>query len=146
MDTKVEKQVADLIGENLDRQISEAASNMGNTVNALVEINVGLDRCGVSPGKPTLELVQKISKLKKIAFRGLMGYEGDVFIKDPEEKAKKCRDSNRLLVETMDDHCREYGLNFGQALTVMATVLSRPDKTPGLAHKIGNPKIKIIHI
>jgi len=65
LDAKVEKQVADLIGENLDRQISEAASNMGNTVNALVEINVGLDRCGVSPGKPTLELVQKISKLKQ---------------------------------------------------------------------------------
>ena len=152
------------------RQISEVASNIGNTVNALVEINVGLDRCGVAPGKPALELVQKISKLKKIAFRGLMGYEGGVFTKDPEEKAKKCRDSNRLLVETrglvekngfpvdfasaggsntylltgncpgitdvqvgsyvtMDDHCREYGLNFGQAVTVMATVLSRPDKT-----------------
>ena len=82
------------------RDISEAAERMGRKINILVEVNVGLNRCGVRPGKPALELVQKITELKNLVFRGVMGYEGGLFIKDLEEKKKKCEECNRLLVET----------------------------------------------
>ena len=41
------------------REISEAAGRIGRKINVLVEVNVGLNRCGVMPGKPALELVQK---------------------------------------------------------------------------------------
>lgn len=84
------------------RDISEAAGRMGREINILVEVNVGLNRCGVRPAKPALELVQEITKLKNLAFRGVMGYEGGLFIEDLEEKEKKCRECNRLLVETKE--------------------------------------------
>jgi len=151
------------------RDISEAAGRVGRKINVLVEVNVGINRCGVMPGKPALELVQKITELRNLAFRGVMGYEGGVFILDLEEKMKKCAESNRLLVETkeliekngfpveivtaggsntfyltglypgitdiqvgsyvtMDAHNKIYGLEFEQTITVMTTVISRPEK------------------
>ena len=82
------------------KDLSEAAGSMGRKINILVEVNVGLNRCGVRPGEPALELVQKITKLQNLVFRGVMGYEGGLFIKDLEEKKKKCEECNRLLVET----------------------------------------------
>jgi D-serine deaminase-like pyridoxal phosphate-dependent protein len=84
------------------RHISEAAGRVGKKINILVEVNVGLNRCGVRPGKPALDLVQEITKLKDLVFRGVMGYEGGLFIEDVEEKKKKCEECNRLLVETKE--------------------------------------------
>ncbi len=152
------------------KNISDAAEKIGVKTDVLVEVNVGLNRCGVMPGKPALELVQKISGLENIVFRGLMGYEGGIFTNESEEKTRTCRESNRLLVETkelvekngfpveivsaggsntydltgiypgitdiqvgsyatMDNHSKYYGADFGQALTVLTTVISRPEKT-----------------
>lgn len=151
------------------RDISEVARRFGKKMHVLAEVDVGLNRCGVKPGKPTLELVQKITKLKDLQFRGLMGYEGGLFINDFEEKVRKCRESNQRLVETrelierngfpveiasaggsntfkltgldpgitdvqvgsyvtMDAHGRYFGLDFEQAITVLTTVISRPEK------------------
>ena len=157
--------------DNLDnaREISEAAGGIGRRMSVLVDINVGLNRCGVQPGKPALELVQKVTQLKHLTFRGIMGYEGGLFINDLEGKKKKCMECNQKLVETkdliekngfrveivtaggsntfnltgfypritdiqvgsyvtMDAHNKFYGLDFEQAITVMATVISRPEK------------------
>jgi len=36
--------------------------------------------------KPALELAQKVMGLKNLVFRGVMGYEGGLFIKDLEQK------------------------------------------------------------
>jgi D-serine deaminase-like pyridoxal phosphate-dependent protein len=151
------------------RDISEAAGRIGRKVNVLVEVNVGLNRCGVVPGKPALELAEKVLELKNLIFRGLMGYEGGLFIKDLEEKKNQCTQRNRLLAETkdllvkngipveiataggsntfnltgiypgitdiqvgsyvtMDTHNHYYGLDFEQAVTVLTTVISRPEK------------------
>ena len=34
--------------------ISDAASEKGVTIRVLVEVNIGMDRCGVEPGHETL--------------------------------------------------------------------------------------------
>jgi len=151
------------------KEISEAAGEQDRKINVLVEIDVGLGRCGVNPGKPALELVQKLSQLKHLGFRGVMGYEGGMFIENPEKKKKQTCECNQRLVETkelierngfpveivtaggsntfdltgtypgitdiqvgsyvtMDSYNRYYGLHFDQAVTVLATVISRPEK------------------
>jgi D-serine deaminase-like pyridoxal phosphate-dependent protein len=150
------------------RDISRAAVRAGTRVSVLVEVNVGLDRCGVPPGEPARELARAVSAMEGIAFRGIMGYEGGVFTKDAGEKERRCAQANRLLVETarllerggiavgivtaggsntfgitgiqpgitdvqvgsyvtMDLHNRAFGIDFEQAVTVLATVISRPE-------------------
>jgi D-serine deaminase-like pyridoxal phosphate-dependent protein len=149
--------------------ISEISQKAGSTIDVLIEVDVGLKRCGVTPGKPTLELLRRISNLKGISFKGLMGYEGGLFILGEEEKRKICNERNQVLIETvelikkngfpvenvsaggsntynitglcpgitdiqvgsyvtMDDWNKKYGLDFGQAITVLTTVISRPER------------------
>ena len=150
-------------------EISETAARWRRKINILVEVNVGLDRCGVMPGKPALEFVQRIADLKNLTFRGVMGYEGGMFMSDPDEKGKKCLECNQRLVQTkelierggfpveivsaggsntfnltglypgitdiqvgsyvtMDSYNHYYGLNFEQAITILTTIISRPEK------------------
>jgi D-serine deaminase-like pyridoxal phosphate-dependent protein len=56
--------------------LSAAAARHGATLDVLVEINVGMDRCGVSPGTPALELARAIANAPGLHFGGLQAYQG----------------------------------------------------------------------
>lgn len=60
-------------------------------------------RCGVAPGKPTVELAKKVVSMNNLEFRGIYGYENPV----PKEKALEC---NKLTVDTAN-MIREEGIN-----------------------------------
>ena len=154
------------------REISTAAQRAGVVISVLIEIDTGLARCGVKPGLPAVEFIRIVTGLPGLRFRGLMGYEGGCFLKDASEKANRCANAYRQLVETkdlvvragfpveivtaggsntfalggvypgitdlqvgsyvtMDTFNREYGQDFRQAVTVLTTVISRPE--PGRA-------------
>jgi len=87
-----------------DRQvtaISEAASAGGVTVGVLVEVDVGMGRCGVPPGEPALELAQQVLKHPGLDFRGIQAYEGHVvYTTDFDQRAKRTRQSMDLAVQT----------------------------------------------
>lgn len=71
----------------------------GVEVRVIIEVNLGLDRVGVQPGKDTLELAQAISKLKGVKFAGIMGYEGHLLqVAEPAEKQKKIGAAMQTLV------------------------------------------------
>ena len=79
--------------------ISEAAAAKGATVRMLVEVNIGMDRCGVEPGKPALELAEQIHRSPNIVFEGLMGYEGHTVAKpDRSERDTNTREAMQRLV------------------------------------------------
>ncbi len=83
--------------------LSSAAQMMKSRLRILVEVNTGMNRCGVLPGKPALELAQKVLKSKNLVFSGLMGYEGHtVTIPNFEERKKETEKSLALLIETKD--------------------------------------------
>jgi D-serine deaminase-like pyridoxal phosphate-dependent protein len=56
--------------------LSEAAQAEKVTLDVLVEINVGANRCGVSPGEPALELARRVAGAAGLHFRGLQAYHG----------------------------------------------------------------------
>lgn len=82
------------------REIAAAAQTVGATVGMLIEVNVGMNRCGVEPGEPTLELAGLIDRLPGVRFAGLMGYEGHI-IANPDQavRERECRKSMTLLTE-----------------------------------------------
>lgn len=80
--------------------ISEAARAIDVTVRVLVEIDLGMKRCGVLPGKPALELAQMAEAAPGVAFAGLMGYEGHVMMMPDAEKEPACRTAMALLADT----------------------------------------------
>lgn len=56
--------------------LDAAAREAGVTLNVLVEVNVGANRCGIEPGEPAFKLAQKIHQCKNLKFAGLQAYQG----------------------------------------------------------------------
>lgn len=83
------------------RMLSNAAASAGVTIGVLVEVDIGMNRCGVKPGQPALDLARLITASPGLAFEGLQGYEGHVVdLRDPTERAEKTRAALGPLVET----------------------------------------------
>jgi 3-hydroxy-D-aspartate aldolase len=55
---------------------SQAASRAGVELGGLVEIEVGMGRCGVAPGRPAVELARRIADAPGLRFEGLQAYHG----------------------------------------------------------------------
>jgi D-serine deaminase-like pyridoxal phosphate-dependent protein len=55
---------------------SRAASELGIELGGLVEIEVGMQRCGIAPGQPAADLARRIADAPGLRFRGLQAYHG----------------------------------------------------------------------
>jgi 3-hydroxy-D-aspartate aldolase len=55
---------------------SRVAMDFGVELGALVEIDVGMERCGIAPGKDAAALARRIADAPNLKFRGLQAYHG----------------------------------------------------------------------
>ncbi len=77
--------------------------------NVLLDVNVGQNRCGVSPGEEALALARQIGTMSNIHLIGVQGYEGHLqHLHDPAERERCCRQSMQLLTTTASQ-LRELG-------------------------------------
>ncbi|MHB1004277.1 MAG: DSD1 family PLP-dependent enzyme [Chloroflexota bacterium] len=154
-------------------ELGAAAVAAGLELRVLVEVNIGMNRCGVEPGEPALSLARFVADTKGLRFTGLQGYEGHLVMNpSPEERRQRTLAAMKMLVDTrrlleangvpveivsgggtgthyitgtipgideiqagsyvfMDTKYRSVGIDFETALTVLATIISRP--TPDIA-------------
>ncbi len=81
--------------------ISQAAAASGVTVGLLVEVDIGMGRCGVPPGEAALELARRITELPGVRFDGLQAYEGHlVSIPDAQERRSRTLDAFEHVLHT----------------------------------------------
>lgn len=152
--------------------LGAAALAAGRRLGVVIEVNTGMNRAGVEPGTPVVDLARHIAATPGLDFRGVMGWEAHtVAIADPAEKAQAVAAAIALLTASADacraaglpvaivscggtgsfPHCahqpgiteiqaggaifsdvlyrRRFNLDFPQALTLLATVTSRPTPT-----------------
>jgi len=83
--------------------ISRAAQESGVHIHLLLEVDVGMGRCGLPPGQPSLELARRLIELPGVELRGLQAYEGHaVYIDDAERRGQQACEALRLAIETRD--------------------------------------------
>ncbi len=83
--------------------LSQACRATGVTLRVLVEVDIGMGRCGVAPGDAAVELAQAVSQAPGLEFLGLMGYEGHlVLVHDPRERERRVREAFGRLRDTAD--------------------------------------------
>ncbi len=86
--------------DNVTR-IAEACAAAGSIIGVLVEVDVGMKRCGVPPGEPALELAKHIRKYPSLRFDGLQGYDGHLqYIPDMAERERRCREGMIPFIAT----------------------------------------------
>jgi len=70
-------------------------------VRTLIEVDIGMSRCGVQPGESAVALARRIDESPSLELAGIMGYEGHLLrIEDPAEKERAIAASIGLLNET----------------------------------------------
>jgi D-serine deaminase-like pyridoxal phosphate-dependent protein len=93
------------------REHNAAAGEAGTSPRVVVELNVGMERCGVAPGAQGVELAKLIESMPNLRFAGLMAWEGHAMgIKDPAARDAEIRAACGRLVGTAEA-CRAEGLN-----------------------------------
>jgi 3-hydroxy-D-aspartate aldolase len=75
--------------------ISRVAERWGIKQHVIIEVTHG--RCGVSPGKPAVEIAKSIVKLNGLEFRGIYGYEGPVSREIALERNKLTVDTANMI-------------------------------------------------
>jgi D-serine deaminase-like pyridoxal phosphate-dependent protein len=86
--------------DNVSR-MSRAATERGTTIGVLVEVDVGMHRCGVEPGEPALKLARQILASPGLRFVGLQGYDGHLqLLDDATERRAKAVEAVGQLVAT----------------------------------------------
>jgi D-serine deaminase-like pyridoxal phosphate-dependent protein len=82
-------------------QIAGACAAAGSTIGVLVEVDIGMNRCGVAPGQPAVDLARHIRSYPNLRFEGLQGYDGHLqYIPDMEERGHRCRECMKLFIDT----------------------------------------------
>jgi D-serine deaminase-like pyridoxal phosphate-dependent protein len=152
-------------------QLADAAHAAKVTVGVLVEVDVGMGRCGVRSIEEAVALAKLVDRARGLIFEGLQGYEGHcVFIVDQGEREKRANLSYQVLARTAEELKRHglpprvisgggtgtfalalkagilnevqagsyvfmdgrysgiEGVGFGCALSVLTTVISKPDE------------------
>lgn len=81
--------------------MNRVAVDNGVTLNALIEVDVGMRRCGVEAGEPVLKLAKLIARSPGLQFIGLQGYDGHIQpTVDSDEKWQKCQSSIQMLMDS----------------------------------------------
>ncbi len=82
---------------------SAAGVQAGVEVPVLVELEIGMDRCGIRPGEPALALAQRVMDAPGVRLAGVMGYEGHCLTVWPmEEKIAAVKGALGQVVETAE--------------------------------------------
>lgn len=96
--------------------LAAACSKAGVTCRVITEVDIGLNRVGVRPGRDNLELASAIDSSAGVKLVGIMGYEGHLLtIEDPEEKRRQIHDAMDVL-----KHCRDSMLQRGLCCDIVS--------------------------
>ena len=91
-------------------QLEAAAAAKSVRPRVLVEVDTGMQRCGVAPGEPALALARRVHESPHLRFAGLMAWEGHtVAMPDADAKRNEVVLAIGRLTATAD-LCREAGL------------------------------------
>jgi len=81
-------------------ELGAAAVRRGVQIGLLVEVDLGMKRCGVPAGAPALELARLIAHTPGLRFDGLQGYEGHIVtLPDLDERRRRTVDAMTELVQ-----------------------------------------------
>jgi len=84
-------------------QLSAAAEEAGADLELLIEIDVGMGRCGVRNREEAVPLAEVIAQLPRVRLRGMQGYEGHCMLEpDRDVRLEEARRANNKLIDAVD--------------------------------------------
>jgi D-serine deaminase-like pyridoxal phosphate-dependent protein len=82
-------------------ELGEFVRGAGASLGVLVEVDIGMARCGVLPGEPALKLAKQVAATPGLRFLGLQGYDGHLqMLADAAERKRLCLQGIAQLIAT----------------------------------------------
>lgn len=72
------------------RWLEEAAQRQGRSLGVFLDLDVGMERTGIQPGRKAMELYRSMARSPWLRPRGLHIYDGHLHIPSREEREKAC--------------------------------------------------------
>jgi 3-hydroxy-D-aspartate aldolase len=92
--------------------LSVAAQEAGSVIGCVIEVDTGMQRCGVTSPEEALKLARKISNLKGLQLEGLTGYEGHCSREfDKPKRERMAREAMDYFVGIADS-LKKNGISF----------------------------------
>jgi D-serine deaminase-like pyridoxal phosphate-dependent protein len=89
--------------------LAETCRRNGVSCRVVIEVNLGMDRVGIRPGRDTCDLAEGIDRLSGLELVGIMGYEGHLLqVADADQKRSRIEEAMGVLA-----HCRDALLKKG---------------------------------
>jgi 3-hydroxy-D-aspartate aldolase len=85
--------------DNVDL-LGETANNFDVRIDVLIEVDVGGNRCGVSPGEAVLFLADRIASFRSLRFRGVQAYQGRAQHIRAHSERKKAIEQSSLATQS----------------------------------------------
>jgi D-threonine aldolase len=87
--------------DNINTAESIAAAAVANEIEipVYIDLNVGMNRTGITPGNKAAELYKKCAALKGIQPKGLHAYDGHIHTKDFQQRIQECNDAFKPVEE-----------------------------------------------
>jgi D-serine deaminase-like pyridoxal phosphate-dependent protein len=85
------------------RNISQMAVNYGIETEVWLDVNVGMNRTGIAPGKDALDMYHLISNSPKLIAAGLHVYDGHLHEPDPALRQKLCNEAFAKVIALIEN-------------------------------------------
>ena len=96
------------------KELSLAAAAHGSTIYALVEVEVGMQRCGVNSKEEALSLARQVSASKGLVFEGLQAYAGQLSHIPEHEARVKGTGEAEMQVLKVRNYLESNGFNVNE--------------------------------
>lgn len=97
-------------------EMAAAATENKLEIDVFIDLNVGMNRTGITPGKAAIDLCQHCINWRGLTLRGLHAYDGHIRDADIDQRTQKCNQAY-LMVEEM---ANEIYKRSGQQLVIVA--------------------------
>lgn len=91
------------------RQLSDLARARNKALGIYLDLNVGMDRTGISPGDAARELYRELHALPGLESRGFHAYDGHIRHTDPTERDRLCAEAIAPVL-SLRDKLRKEGI------------------------------------
>ncbi len=88
------------------REQSETFSRENLRIPVFVDLNVGMNRTGILPGREAIELCTFCSDAPGIEFRGLHAYDGHIRHPDIQQRTRECNSSFETVTSLQKEICK----------------------------------------
>ena len=89
------------ITDNIDsaKKINDVFEKHESVIGIYIDLNIGMNRTGISPNDAVIELHEAIGEMKSLNFRGMHVYDGHQRHPDPIKKSLACENSFNQVLE-----------------------------------------------